>query len=373
VELDTFRSRFPVLERISWLSTPSCAPASTPVMQAVADELEQWNAGVVSWVDRDQSAERSRESIAGLLGVQSSEVALLPSLSESAATVSWSLPEGSRIVVGAQEYRSNSYPWLAAERRGMTVHQVPMPDGLLSSEALVEAITDDTTLVAVSAVQSASGSRTDLVPVAERCRAVGARLFVDATQSTGVLRLPEGIDPDFVAMHGYKWLLGIRGAAWLYVRSDRLPELDPLAPTITSTDNTWTDYYGGPLDYSSTARKLDASRTWPTWAGAAASVELVTSLDQDQLERHCLRLADLLRQGAVDLGLRVLPTELPSHILTIAIDDVDHAVRELGTAGVQATARAGGLRFGFHGFNTTDDVDRTLGALQRLSPSDVSR
>lgn len=376
MDLATFRTNFPVLERISWLSTPSSAPASTPVIRAVTDELEQWNAGVVSWTERDRPAERSRELIAGLLGVEPDQVGLLNSLAEAAATVARSLPAGSRVIVGEQEYRSNIFPWLAAERRGVTVQQVPMPGGSLTSAAVLEAIDRASTadsdgsspmVVAVSAVQSATGSRLDLVPVAERCREVGARLFVDATQTAGVLRIPESVDPDYVGMHGYKWLLGARGGAWMYVRPDRLAELEPLAPTITSTGDPWRgDYYGGPLDYADNARRLDVSRNWPVWAAAAAGVELVSSVDPVELERHCLGLADRMRTGATDLGRQVLPTELPSHILTVAVDDVDRAVAELDAAGVHATARAGGLRFGFHGFNNAEDVDRALDALKQL-------
>lgn len=59
------------------------------------------------------------------------------------------------------------------------------------------------------------------------CRELGARLFVDATQSVGVLRFPlAAATPDYVAVHGYKWLIAPRGAAWLYVRDpigDQMP------------------------------------------------------------------------------------------------------------------------------------------------------
>lgn len=367
MNLEQFREQFPLVDQVAWLSTPSSAPAARPVIRALHEELESWTLGDASWPRRDQAAQYCRGQIAGLLGVDPMQVALMQSVAEAAATVAAAQPTGSRVVVGAQEYRSNLFPWLSARERGVRVDLVPMPEGRLSSDAVISAITDDTTLVAISDVQSATGWRTDLTAVATQCREVGAQLFIDATQSAGVLALPDMVSPDYIAVHGYKWLLCPRGAAWLYVRPDRLGGLTPLAPNAKATAHPWTDLYGGPLAYAPGARKLDMSLSWPTWIGAAAALDLLSTLDRPQLERHCLGLAQLLRDGAGERGFRCLPTELASHIVTIDVPDADTAVCDLNARGVRATARAGALRFGFHGFNTTDDVERVLSTLETVS------
>lgn len=363
MHLDEFRSAFPVLAQLTWLSTPSSAPAATPVSSALLDEVASWMRGEASWVDRDQAAQDTRNQMAGMWGVAPTDVALMQSVAEAATTVAGALRPGDRMVVGAQEYRSNLFPWLAAQQRGIRVQQVAMPEGCLRAEALLEAIDETTTLVAVSDVQSSTGSRVDLSMVAARCRDVGARLFIDATQSTGVLALPAGVRPDYIATHGYKWLLCPRGAAWLYVRPDRLEALEPLAPNPKSTTQPWRDFYGGPLSYARDARKLDMSLCWPTWAGASAALNLVRQLDRVILEQHCLELGALLREGLAQQGLRCLPTERPSHLVTVRVPDPTAAMRGLQARGIRATARAGALRFGFHGFNTHEDVSRVLSAL----------
>lgn len=365
MELDEFRGCFPVLDRLVWLSTPSGAPAAASVSRALLDEVGGWMRGDASWVDRDQAAQRTRDQVAALLAVPVADVALMQSVAEAASTVAGGLVPGDTVVVGEQEYRSNLFPWLAAQRRGVRVRHVPMPRGCLLSEDLVAAIDDATTLVAVSDVQSATGSRVDLAVVAERCRQVGARLFVDATQSAGVLALPAGVDADYLAVHGYKWLLCPRGSAWLYVRPDRLEALQPLAPNPKVTAEPWRDFYGGPLDYAPDARKLDMSLCWPAWAGAAAALDLMAGVDRSALERHCLSLAASLRVGATEQGLHCLPTERPTHIVAVAVPEPASALSYLHAQGVRATARAGALRFGFHGFNTPEDVDRVLTALRR--------
>lgn len=362
MKLDQFRRQFPITEQLSWLATPSCAAPATPVLHATHAAIDSWADGEVSWTARDQQADHCRRLVADLLGVGRHRVALLSSTAEAAATVARSLPAGGRIVVGEQEYRSNIYPWLAAERHGVGIDPVPMPEGRLDSGQVCEQITDATSLVAISVVQSATGCRTDLVPIAERCREVGARLFLDATQSAGVLSIAPEVDPDYLAAHGYKWLLGVRGTAYLAVRDDRLDELEPLAAN-SRTAGPGTPDYGGPLSYADDASRLDLGLGWPVWAAAEAGLELLTELDPSVLQRHCLALATELTEGARTLGLQVLPSERPSQIVTMRVPDADRTVAELDRAGIRATARSGNLRFGFHGYTVGEDVERTLAVL----------
>lgn len=373
MELSRFREMFPILERLTWLATQSAAPAATPVMAALREAIDGWARGDVSWPKRDSLAQLTRERFAALIpGAGSESVALLQSLAEAAATVAGSLPAGGKIVVGSHEYRSNFFPWLTAGRWGIRVEEVAMTQGALPSATLVDAIDEETSLVAVSVVQSWTGYRTDLTAVADACARVGARLFLDATQSAGVLRIPPRVDPDYVAAHGYKWLLCPRGAAWLYVRPDRLAELHPLAPNHKSTRRPWSEFYGGPLELAPDARKLDMSLGWPSWAGAAAALQLLGELDPDEVEAHCLGLAGILRQGAQDRGLTCVPAELPSHIVGIRLHDCDRRVSVLADRGIRVTGRQRVLRAGVHAFNTVEDVERTLDALDSSEPDHIS-
>ncbi len=178
-----------------------------------------------------------------------------------------------------------------------------------------------------------------------------------------MLRLPPGVEPDYVAVHGYKWLLCPRGVCWLYVRPERLAELAPLAPNNKSTDRPWEDMYGGPLEYASDARMLDMSLGFPAWTGATVALDLIAKLDPVRVEEHCLDLAQLLRTEAEAHRLHCLPTERPSHIVSIRTPNSEAVLDAMSARGVRATARAGVLRFGFHAFNQANDVVRTISAL----------
>jgi selenocysteine lyase/cysteine desulfurase len=192
---------------------------------------------------------------------------------------------------------------------------------------------------------------------------VGARLFVNLTQSLGALRFDaEAVRPDYLAVHGYKWLLCPRGAAWLATRPDRLEELRPLAPSWMSTGPPH-GWFGGPLRLAGDATRCDASPAWFSWVGAGAALRLLNSLDAGQVERHCLELAARFTSHAATIGLRRLSGGPLSHIVVLATGSADQVAGRLRQQGVRATALGDRVRFGFHYFNDDHDVSAALRAL----------
>ncbi|GAB3981124.1 aminotransferase class V-fold PLP-dependent enzyme [Actinoallomurus acanthiterrae] len=282
-----------------WLDTPASPPGPLPVTAALTEAITSWQAGRFGAAEWEGAAPAARLAFARYLGVPATDVALMGSVAEAAATVATSLPPAGRtVVVGDEEFRSNLFPWLTLEARGYRILQVPTGPGG-RTESLLTAIDDATALVAVSHVLSIDGERVDLARLRSATDAVGARLFVDATQSLGVLR-PDlaAVRPDYLAVHGYKWLLCPRGAAWLV--TPHHDELRPLLPSWKSTADG--GYFGGPLHPAAGAARCDASPAWLSWVGAVAAIELCSSLPAETVERHCLTLACAFRDGAQAAG-----------------------------------------------------------------------
>lgn len=363
-----FRSLFPALKNFVYLNTPTAPPGSRPVLDALRRAATTWEDGAFTWRGWEEEAHDTRPLFGDLIGGAPPEsVALLTSLSQAAATVAHSLiggEDGGRVVVAEHEFRSNLWPWLTLAERGFEVVRIPAIDGVVSTDAYVEAITPGARLVAISAVQSSNGYRVDLAPIAERAREIDARLFLNLTQMLGALTFDvEDISPDYVAAHGYKWMLCPRGAAWLYVRPDRLESMQPLAPNWKSAADPYASYYGGDLDLAAGAHKLDASLAWFSWVGAKAALQLLLSLDRRAVERRCLDLAAAFRAGACERGFACVPEELPSHIVGLQIEDASGLRERLERHSVVASVRGGGLRLGFHAFNDESDVEAGLDAL----------
>ena len=349
-----------------YLNTATAPPAPLPVRAAVDRALDQWASGQFDWQGWERDADDTRALFARLIDARPENVALMGSVAEAAATVARSLRPPGRIVVGAREFRSNLAPWLALADRGFAVVEVqPDKRGVVTTESLVAAIDGRTTLVAVTEVQSVNGYRVRVPDIAAAAHAVGARFFLSAMQSLGVLRMSvRESDPDFVVTHGYKWLLAPRGAAWLYVRTDRIAELEPLAPSWKSVPDPLEDYYGrAPL--AEGARKLDLSLAWFSWVGAKAALELLLAVPRGEVETRAVGLAHEFRVAADGLGLELAPMEVPSQIVAVHVPDAESLRERLARERIIAAVRGGYLRVGFHGFNDPADVAAALGALQR--------
>eukprot|EP01045_Picozoa_sp_COSAG04_P013612 COSAG04_NODE_975_length_9058_cov_11.488894_6_plen_150_part_00 len=85
------------------------------------------------------------------------------------------------------------------------------------SEAVLSRINSATAVVAVAPNFWLDGARLDLAAVAARSREVGAALVVDATQSVGAVPFDVAeIQPDFMMVAGYKWMLCPYRLAFLY-------------------------------------------------------------------------------------------------------------------------------------------------------------
>ena len=358
------RRLFPALSKVVYLNNATSAPGAAPVVDALRRAEDAWASGRFDWQAWEADAEATRPLFARLVGGKPEEVALVSSFAEAAASVAASLQPG-RIVVGAREFRSNLFPWLALSRRGFAIVEVPPAGGVVSTEALCSAIQPGTALVAVSEVQSTNGFRVNLAALGDRCREVGARLFVDVTQSLGVLRFDADAGVDYVAAHGYKWLLAPRGASWLWARPEHVPGLFPLAPSWKSVASPFADYYGGTIEslLAPTARRLDASLAWFAWAGAREALTIIASMDAESVERHCLGLAETFRRAATERGLAVSPAELPSQILALSVPDPETLRARLSERGVIASVRGDSLRLGFHAYNDESDVAVALDAL----------
>jgi len=273
------------------------------------------------------------------------------------------------VIVADREYRSNLLPWLAQRCFGREV-TVLGDEGTLS-ERIAEETRRGAALVAISSVQSADGARADLQSVVSAAHDNGVLVFVDATQSMGVLEMAvEEMRADFVAAAGYKWLLGARGTGYFYVRPELQVSYWPvLAGPMSAADVLEGKYYGEPYAPFSDARRFDQSLAWLSWVAARPSLETLVDVGIRELERHALELASRFRTACAEMGFGrgLSETELPSPIVALSVPDASGLHGELLRHGVKTAVRPSGVRFGFHLYNDDTQVDTALEVLAKHS------
>ena len=190
--------------------------------------LEQEENGVVNWPAWGDKVEAIRDRVASLLNADRDEIAFVNSTTQGIGLIAEGFPwrNGDSVVIPAEEYPSNIYPWMNLSGRGVSVRLVPSRTGRIWPEDLIEAMDQTTRVLAISHVEFASGFRNDLDHLVEICRVRGIALCVDAIQGLGPLAIDVRRTPiDFLAADGHKWLLGPEGAGLLFIRRDWIDRL----------------------------------------------------------------------------------------------------------------------------------------------------
>lgn len=328
-----------------WLDTASYGLPPRPAWDALSEALVEWRAGQGSWEHWLSSTESARASFARLVSIRTEQVSVGSATSELVGLVAACLPSKARVLVPDVEFTSNLFPWLVQAKRGVEVATVP-------AATLAEHIDERTTLVAFSAVQSATGEVADFEAITDAACRYGTFTVMDATQACGWLPIDAGRF-DAVVCAAYKWLMSPRGSAFAAL-SERLGAMmQPLNAGWYAGEDLHDSYYGPPLRLASSARRFDVSPAWFSWVGTAPALALIEGIGVDAIHHHNVTLANRFCRG---LGLP--PTN--SAIVSCSIDG---AAERLGQAGIRATTRAGRLRVSFHLYNTAADVDAALDAL----------
>jgi selenocysteine lyase/cysteine desulfurase len=322
-------------------------------VEAMHRAINEWQGGTADWVRAwDRRGETCRAAFGALIGAPAEQIALVPSVSVGVGTIAASLTARDQVVVPDDEFTSVIFPLLVAMReRGVTVRQVPF-------DRIADNITQGTTLVAFSLVQSQSGRAAQQTAVVDAAKRVGARTLVDATHAVPFV----GLDPraDFVVCAAYKHLLSPRGVAFLSIGREHWDDVPPWLANWRSASNPYGIYYGGPLDLASTAARFDVSLAWFSWAGAAVSLELLAGWQQAGLLAEPVALA---RRLAESLGLR----HPPGVVISVPVHNPEAVRAELAASGIKAAVRAGSVRLSTHIYNTVEQIDRATAALARFT------
>jgi selenocysteine lyase/cysteine desulfurase len=327
-----------------WLDTASYGLPPRPAWEAMQLALADWRIGRTSWLEWDPYPQRAREVFARLLGVDPDDVAVGAQVSQVLAPVAAAVPDGARVCVPEVEFTSALFPWLVHTDRGVSVTTVPL-DGLATAAA-------DADVVVFSLVQSSDGTIAPYPAIIEAARAAGAMVVVDATQACGWLPF-DATAADVVAVAGYKWLMGPRGTAFLYVAPSVRDRIRPLMAGWYAGEDVHSSYYGPPLRLAASARRFDLSPAWFSWVGAAPALELIEAIGVPAIHDHNVGLANRFLAG---LG------HPPGDRAIVTVEVPDAATR-LARAGVRAAERAGRVRASFHVYTTERDVDLALDAL----------
>jgi cysteine desulfurase family protein (TIGR01976 family) len=374
------------------------------VTRAILDYLLHKNANTCGAFatsrQSDQAIAAARAAMADFFNCHAREVVFGQNMTTMTFALSRAigrdLQSGDEIVITALDHDANVAPWRALEEKGVVIRQVDIreADCTLDLDDLRKKITAKTKLVAVGYASNAVGTINPVAEIAKMAHAAGALMFIDAVHYAphGSIDV-QALDCDFLVCSPYKFFGPHMGT--LYGKREHLERLRPykVRPASDHIPDRWET----------------GTQLHELIAGIHAAVEYLASLgmqvDPAATTRRAALLAAYRATGAYE---RTLLTKLIAGLLelpkliffgisdpqrfaercsTVSVRIGDHNPTEvatfLGDRGIftwdgnfyaqNLTERlgieekGGLLRIGLVHYNTVDEVDRLLAALQEFA------
>jgi selenocysteine lyase/cysteine desulfurase len=360
---ESCRHRFPIFEQRVYINSCSQGALSDAVRDSYEQYLADWDeygAPWEYWVERQEAA---RAAFAGLINAEPDEVAVTTSLSAGVSALASGLrfARRSKVVLTDWEFPTIGQIWHAQEARGArVVHGSTLDE-------LDQLIDDDTLLVAVTHVSYRSGAMTDVPKIVELAHERGALVLLDAFQSIGSLPVDvKELDVDFLGAGVLKYLLGSAGLGFFYCRRELVERVWPTQTGWFADENIFamdhTDYSPAPT----AARFQSGTPPVPAIYAGIAGIELMQEIGIAATREHVNKLNEHFAAGVDDLGATLAtPRDAHGALMCVKSTDAKALVAALDADGIVTSDRDGNLRVSAHCYNTVEDVDAVLAALQR--------
>jgi len=371
------RHLFDIPDDVAYLNCAYMSPLMKPALEAgvagLARKAHPWELTSDKFFT---GSDEFRATAAQLLDCSTDCIAIVPSASYGIATAARSLPakKGQSVLVLAEQFPSNYYPW---ERRGdetgASLKVVAWPENNDWTAAVLNALTDDVAIAALPHVQWTSGGRLDLVRIGAACRKVGAALALDLTQSLGALPFSvRDVQPDFAVAASYKWLLGPYSVGLLYIA--------PKWQNGTPLEENWIQRANArdfanlmyTEDYDAGARRFDMGErsNFALLPAAVRAMKQLLEWNVAQISETAGALNRHLAEAAADLGFSAPaePLRAPHYLSLRRKAAIPKELPEmLAREKVFVSVRGSSIRVTPHVYNTVEDGERLIACLRRIA------
>lgn len=366
-----YRVDFPVFEHVTYLNSCSQGAIAKSVRHSFSTYLNSLELHGSTWGDWAGQQEKVRGLLATLFNVTPGEMAVTTSTSAAVSSLASALDfstKRNRIVTTDNEFPAIGQIWHAQERRGARVIHVPSrSDNTVDVEAILKEINEETLLVSITLVCFRNGALTEVAPIIEAAKRVGALILIDSYQGAGAINLDlSKIGADFVVGGVLKYLLGAPGVGYMYTKAETTRNL---IPTSTGWFAARDIFKMGIHEYDPAidARRFESGTPpIPSLYPAVAGLEYLLGVGMDEIVDYVSHLHDALRAGIEEIGGSIAtPAHAHAAMLAVRSTDENALVAALESEKIITSCRDGNLRISPHFYNNMEDVDRTVKALAK--------
>jgi len=377
--LDRHRYDFPTLASGIHLLSHSLGPVPRSARESMLAYCDAWenhtgeDAWATSWWELSQQV---GDRIARILGGAPGSVQIQPNASIALATVAscfdFTASKRNKVVTTGLDFPSMEYIWDGQRQVGAEIVVVDSSDGIsVPLEKILNAIDEQTSLVAITHTSYRSSYRVDARAIVERAHAKGASVLFDVYQSAGVVPLEAaGWNVDFLIGGTIKWLCGGPACGYLYVRPDVQRDFKPRLTGWVAHDAPF-DFSHAPMRYARSVRRFaQGTPSIPALYSAIPGLDIIESVGLEQIASESRRRTTQIIEFAKEQGWKLnTPPSVDERggSVMIGVTDGPTMVERLAEKRVFVDCRpSAGLRISPHFFNTDDEVSEALMILARL-------
>ncbi len=372
---------FPITRRTVYLNHASTGPLPRPVaqiMHACIDDTSNFGGiNADRWKEHQQGAHRR---LARLINGRPDQIAMTASSGDGLMLIAQGLnwQAGDTVISAQGEFPANIYPWLNLQEMGVKVHLVPARNQRILPSDIFAQIDEHTRLVSLSLVEFSTGFRNDIATIAAYCHERGIICGIDAMQALGSLDLNvQTLGVDYAAAAAHKWLLSPHTTGVLYLADHLLANLQVRRRNWFSVANPFEFFnYQQPLKMGAARFEHSSPNAFPIVA-LDASLGLFEGLEggMQAVEARILGLTSYAMIGLERLGFPVISPQgqgersgivcfmpHPEH-LDLTAQEITHALEERQ---IYVAERNGIVRISPHFYNTLEEIDTLLNALETL-------
>lgn len=375
-EISEIRADFPHTEHgYIYLNHAAISPLSQNVKQAIEDWLQERHLPPIENMEKGMAIiEETRQYITEFIHAPSPDsISFTGNTSDgiSAVAEGFAWQPGDQIILNTLEFPANIQPFRILERQGVEIVYVKPENGMITPEILEAAITPDTKMISVSAVQYLNGYKADLASIGKLCRDRDIFFVVDGIQALGAVPVDvEEAHIDALASGGHKWLMGPLGIGFLFLSGRLSRKLRPYKTGWLSVEDPW-DLTNYNQKWQPLSQHLETGT--PNLlgiTGMGASLKRFSELGPGKISARIQQLSgymvDTLSQNRQVQILTPKEEHLRAGIVTFSVDkqnDVEEAVQQLKKKNITISAREGYFRIAPHYYNTQQEIDRAIQAL----------
>lgn len=375
------KEKFSIEEKVSYLNGAYMSPLLKEAESAgIAGLQRKCNPQYFNKEDFFDSVVNLKKSYARLLNIDRwDQLAIVPSVSYGLANAAKNINPGRKktILVVSDQFPSNYYAWeVFAKNHKLKIQVVQAPNGPenrgeLWNEKVIEAIDEDTALLAIAHVHWADGTIFDLKRMSQKLKNYGGLLVVDGTQSIGMLTFDnQEVQADVVVAASYKWLLGPYSIGFAYY-SDYFNNGHPI-------ENSWlnrlkSDDFSRLVDYQSEYKSgshrydMGEAPNFISVPMAQIGVDQLIEWGPQACQNYCTAISEEGANTLLNHGFIVdKPKNRASHLFGIRVPqyfDIEQIKQSLQKENVIVSYRGDAIRVSPSVYNTKEDMDRLVNAL----------